>query len=79
MPPTPSETMPSGTTPPSVAAAALIESMKEKTALRAQLVKDMKEGFAAIADGMMAEDYNNIDELDDLAEKLRAVMSLGRL
>lgn len=52
---------------------AIIAGLKQGNAIELGVLKDMKEGFVALADGMINECLNRSDGLDELTDKLQLV------
>ncbi|KAI4921883.1 hypothetical protein J4E90_000311 [Alternaria incomplexa] len=50
---------------------AIIAGLKQGNAIELGVLKDMKEGFVALADGMINECLNRSDGLDELTDKLQ--------
>jgi hypothetical protein len=60
---------------PSMSSNAIIEGLKQGNAIELGVLKDMKEGFVKVVDGMINECLNRSDGLSELMEKLQIVRS----
>jgi len=55
---------------------AIIEGLKQGNAIELGVLKDMKEGFIALADGMIDECLSRSDGLTELTETLSLVSAI---